>query len=291
MKRLLSLGLLVACDTQLDQRLAIVHEPRVLAITSEPPEALPGAMVTYRALVAGSEGPIAAAPHWALCTAPKPPTEDNAVSDACLGTAVIDLGVADPVSTTIPSDACLNFGPDVPPGGFRPRDADPTGGYYQPVRADPTIDPTIDASLDLAFGFSRITCKLPNAPGDIAHDYQLHYVANRNPSVTLSVPSVIARGSTVAVTASWPTDDAESFLYYDPRTQALITRREAMRVSWFANGGAIAVDASAVAEGSNATIVATTWQVPSAAGVAWLWIVLRDSRGGIATTTASVTLE
>ncbi|MDB4955328.1 MAG: hypothetical protein JWO36_2897 [Myxococcales bacterium] len=283
MKRIIVVAVLGACDASLDQRLAIVREPRVLAITSEPPEVKPGSDVVYSALVAGPDGPIAASPQWALCNAPKPPTEDNAVSDACLGNAVIDLGAAPTVTATIPADACITFGPDVPPGGFRPRDADPTGGYYQPVRAD--------AELELAFGFSRITCNLPNAPGDVAHAYQLDYVANRNPSVSVAVPSTITRSAAVTLTAEWPPDAAESFLYYDPQTQTLVTRREAMRVSWFASAGAIAVDASAVGETSDATSVTTTWQAPARTGPAWLWIVLRDSRGGIATATIALTIE
>ena len=32
-----------------------------------------------------TEGPVASPPTWGFCAAPKPPTEDNAVSDGCLG--------------------------------------------------------------------------------------------------------------------------------------------------------------------------------------------------------------
>ena len=287
MKRVIVLAVLAACDAALDQRLAIVREPRVLAVISEPAEAKPGGAVSYAALVAGPQGPITATPHWALCTAPKAPTEDNAVSDACLANdQLVDLGTAQTVATTLPADACIQFGPDVPPGGFRPRDADATGGYYQPVRVDP-----IATGSDLGFGFSRITCNLPNAPGDIAQAYRIGYAANRNPTATLSVaPAAITAGATVTVTASWPAGAAEDFLYYDPQSQTLVPRREAIRVSWFATGGALAVDASAVAERSLATRVSTVWQAPGA-GPAWLWIVLRDSRGGIATQTLAMTVE
>lgn len=282
MKRLLVL--LAACQPSLDQRLAIVTEPRVLAIVSAPPEALPGATVTVDALISSPDGPLDVAPSWALCTSPKPPTEDNAVSDGCVAGGVA-LGTATSVAATVPADACILFGPDVPGPGFRPRDPDPTGGYYQPVRADA-------APAGLAFGFTRITCNLPNAPADVAHDYQTRYVANANPMLLPpSIPDPIAAGSSVTLTASWPADSVEDYLYFDPQSQTLITRREAMRLSWFASGGALAVDASVVAEGDPATMVATTWTAPAAPGPAWVWLVLRDSRGGIAYQTIPVTIR
>jgi len=292
MKRLALLLALAGCQDALDQRLAIVREPRVLAITAEPPEGLPGAQVTLAALVASPDGPLAVAPAWALCTAPKPPTEDNAVADPCVtGDQLIELGTAPTVTAAISSDACIRFGPDVPPGGFRPRDPDPTGGYYQPVRAEAP-------GADLAFGFARVTCKLGSAPSDVAHDYQLHYAANANPTLAplelrvagaVVAPDAVPAGAAVTLVASWPS--VESYLYYDPDAQVLVTRREAMRVSWFATGGELAVDATAVAEADPATTASTTWTAPTAPGPAWLWLVLRDSRGGLATQTVPITLR
>lgn len=283
MRRALVLLLLAGCEDALDQRLAIVDAPRVLAIAAEPAEAKPGATVSYRALLASSDGPVTELPRWAFCTAPKPPTEDNAVSDQCLGDAnLVALGTSEIVSGTLPADGCLRFGPDTPPGGFRPRDPDPTGGYYQPVRAD--------AAAQIAFGLSRITCKLPTAPTDVARDYDLHYMPNRKPALDDIVLDRVAAASDVTLTASWPAESAESYLYYDTLSQTLVTRREAMRVSWYATAGSLAVDASAVGEGNPATSVSTTWHTP-AAGDAWLWVVLRDSRGGIAWRELHVTVE
>jgi len=274
---------LAACNHALDQRLAILDEPRVLAVTADPAEAKPGAMVAYAALIGGPDGPITDAPAWSYCTASKPPTEDNAVSSLCLGdTALVALGDTATVTATMPADACIQFGPDVPSGGFRPRDADPTGGYYQPVRAD------VDALT--AFGLSRITCDLPNVAGDIAHEYQLDYVANVNPTILPLAPGDVAADSDVQLTAGWPAEAVESFLYFDPLAQQLVMRRESMRLSWFATGGSMLVDASAVGEDDPATTVTTTWHTP-AAGPATLWLVLRDSRGGIATQIVSVTVR
>jgi hypothetical protein len=283
MKRALLLLLLAACESALDQRLAIIDAPRVLAVTSDPAEGKPGDTITVSALVASPAGPVIAPPTWALCTAPKPPTEDNAVADGCLGTSqVIALGTAPAETTQIPMDACQLFGPDVPGTGFRPRDPDPTGGYYQPVRADA-------GDAGLAFGFARVTCKLGNAPGDVAHDYQTMYVANESPVLAPLVLDHVAADSDVTLTASW--NQPELYLYYDPSSQTLITRRESMRVSWFATAGFLPVDATAVGEDDPATTVSTTWHTPAQAGPVWVWLVLRDSRGGIATQQVAITVD
>lgn len=282
MKRLVLLLALASCDDALDQRLAIIDAPRVLAVISEPAEAHPGAPVSYRAVIASPDGPVDAAPSWAFCAAPKPPTEDNAVSAACVaGSQLAPLGTAATVSATLPSNGCLQFGPETPPGNFRPRDADATGGYYQPVR--------VQSNDLLAFGLSRITCHLPTAPSNVAHDYDVDYVANANPTLEPLALTTVAANTDVMLTASWPASAVESYLYYDPVARRLITRREAMRVSWFATGGRLAVDASAVAEDAEARSVSTTWRTP-APGPVQLWLVLRDSRGGIAVTTARITV-
>lgn len=262
------------CDDRLDQRLAIVDEPRVLAVIGEPAEALPGSEVHYRALLGGPGGPIDAAPRWSFCTAPKPPTEDNAVATGCIdGTALLELGEAPEVTAALPADGCILFGPDVPPGNYRPRDPDPTGGYYQPVRV-------AEGEL-LAFGLSRITCKLGNAPAEVARDYDLRYRANTNPVLDPIELTEVAAGAAVELRASWPASAVETYLYYDQLAQVLVERREAMRVSWFATGGSIDVDATAVGEDEQATSDSATWHAP-AAGPASIWFVLRDSRGGIA---------
>ena len=298
MRRVLLVGSLVglaACDHALDQRLAIVTGTQVLAITADPAEAKPGAMVTYAALVASPDGPVATPPAWAYCTAPLPPTEDDVVVPACLGTTqVLQLGTAPTVTGTLPAMGCLLYGPDTPPGGFRPRSADGTGGYYQPVRAD--------LAEQVAFGLSRILCDLPNASAQASADYRTMYVANANPTLLpvaiadptsgapLS-PDAIPAGADVTLTAAWPAAAAESYLYYDPSSETIVTRREAMRVSWFATGGTLPVDASAIGEDYPTTSVTTTWTTPDTPGAAWLWFVLRDSRGGIATQQIAVTLE
>ncbi|HET9627811.1 MAG TPA: hypothetical protein VFP84_40915 [Kofleriaceae bacterium] len=285
-----AIGLVLAlagCDAALDQRLAILDQPRVLAVIAEPAEAQPGQAVTYAVVVGGPDGAIeggAATPRWAFCAAPKPPTEDNAVSTACLDAGnLVPLGAQATVTAALPSNGCLQFGPETPPGNFRPRDADPTGGYYQPVRVDVDLpgDPL------LAFGLSRITCHLATAPSNVAFMYDMSYAANHNPTLDPIVVGPVRAHHDVTLTASWPAAAAEPYVFYDPASQTLVTRREAMRVSWFATGGAIDVDASAVDERDPTTSVSTIWHTPDA-GTATLWQVLRDSRGGIAVQRAQV---
>jgi hypothetical protein len=279
MKRALILLSVLGCDHALDQRLAILDQPRVLAVIADPAEGHPGDRVRYTVVVGSPDGPVDAAPSWAFCGAPKPPTEDNAVSDACLAQKnLVPIGAEPAVTAALPSNGCLQFGPETPSANFRPRDADPTGGYYQPVRVD--LDVTADHLL--AFGLTRITCPLATAPSDVAFRYDMSYVANQNPTLDPFVVGPVRADQDVTLTASWPASAVESYVFYDPLTQTLVTRREAMRLSWFATGGALAVDASAVGEADSATQVSTTWHTP-AAGPATLWLVLRDSRGGIAT--------
>ncbi|HEY5937216.1 MAG TPA: hypothetical protein VIU61_21350 [Kofleriaceae bacterium] len=283
MKAAAILLVLVACEDSLDQRLAIIREPRVLAVITEPAEARPGTPVDYAIVAATPDGPLAAEPTWSYCDASKPPTEDNAVSEDCLGPEhLIELGTGPAITATLPTGGCILFGPGTPGSGFRPRDPDPTGGYYQPIRAD--------ADALVAFGLTRITCQLPTAPPEVARRYDLEYVANQNPTLLPVALTEVPADSDVTLVASWPETSAESYLYYDALSQTLVTRREAMRVSWFATGGELAVDATAVGESDFATEASTTWHTP-AAGPATLWLVLRDSRGGIATQTLELVVR
>jgi hypothetical protein len=284
--RAVAAGLVVAvaaCDDALDQRLAIIDQPRILAVVGEPAEARPGIEVAYRAIIATPLGPAASEPRWAFCLGSKPPTEDNAVSTSCVaGEQLVELGASAVASGPLPIDGCVRFGPDTPDPGFRPRDPDPTGGFYQPVRAE------VDGLL--AVGLSRITCKLGNAPADVARDYDVRYVANQNPTLLVAAVPPVRAFADVALTATWPEEAAETYLYYDQLSQTLVERRESLRVSWFATGGSIDVDATAVGERDPATSAGTTWHAPGT-GPATLWFVLRDSRGGIATTTIDVAVE
>ena len=273
---------LAGCETELDQRLAIGTEPRVLAIVATPAECAPGDAIAYTALVAGPGGAIEDPRTWAFCTSPKSPTEDNSASVGCVaGDGLIGLLGTTTASGSIPLDACQTFGPDTVAAGFRPRDPDPSGGYFQPVR--------LAVGDLLAIGLSRVTCDLPNAPGAVAIAYRQGYVANVDPVLhPLALPAVHA-GDAVELVAAW--DPPETYLYYDQLAQVLVTRREAMRISFFATAGAMDRDAVARAEDDPESSGATTWHAPATPGRQTLFLVLRDSRGGIATQSRSILVE
>lgn len=274
---------LMACQPTLEHEGSLVSSPRVLAVKSEPPEARPGASVAYSALVAlpvGASG--SARPAWAFCTAPKPPTEDNVVATACLGeTALLPVGAGLEIAATTPANACSLFGPNAA-SGFRPRDPDPTGGYYQPLRVDlGGADPT--------FHLQRILCGVAGASADTAAEYGKSYLPNTNP--TLGALQVILDGAPLALdrvpaaarlelTVSWGDADAESYIVYDRSRSQLVSQRESLRVSWDADGGRFDTESTGRAAADTATTSTNAWVAPDVAGAYKLWMVLRDARGG-----------
>jgi hypothetical protein len=277
------LATLIACRPNLGAEEALVTSTRILAVVADPPEARPGSLATYRGLVASPGGTEAAAPLvWRWCLAPKPLAENDVVSTACLaGPSLAPAGMGPRITAPTPGDACALFGPDTPPGGFRPRDPDGTGGYYQPLRVDLTgVAPT--------FMLARIRCNLANAPAEVAGAYANDYVPNANPhllplGVTIdgspAALDAIPKGARVTLEASWPEGDAESYVYFDPASQALVTRREAMRVAWYASAGTFDAESTGRGEGDPSTTSTNAWTAPGS-GTAYLWLVLRDSRGG-----------
>jgi hypothetical protein len=283
---------LVACKPDLGPPDSLLSTTHVIAVKSEPAEAKPGTTVVLRALVASPSGTVDGAPLvWSFCAAPKPITENNVVSTACLGVLPPFGGPAAVVAGVIPSDACSNFGPDAPPGGFRPRDPDVTGGYFQPIRAD--------LGSAEAFALQRVTCDLANTSADNAREFAARYTPNKNPTlapVTATIDGApaslgaIPSGACVDFQAAWGPNDAETYVRLDPGTQQIVEMRESLRVSWYATNGAFDADRTGRDENDPATTTGNAWIAPSSAGVVHLWLVLRDSRGGSDWAAADVTV-
>jgi hypothetical protein len=275
----------VACVPSLSSDDATISSTRILAVRGDPAEAPPGTKVTFTAFVAGTGGQVSTADvGWDFCTAPLPLTSDAVVSDACLGSAsIVAAGAGPAVTAATPSKGCSLFGPETPPGGFRPPDPDATGGYYQPLRADL-------AGAAVTFALARIHCDLANADAQAVSAFAAAYEPNQNPTLSpmafslglaAADPSAIPAGATVTLTASWPASSAETYAYYDPSTQAVTTKREAMQVAWYSTTGALATEATGRTSADLATSSANTWVAPSSPGTSHLFVVLRDDRGGV----------
>src|SRR5262249_40377508 len=112
MKRGLVVLVAVGCVPALTSTDSLVSVPRILAVRAEPAEAKPGTTVMFEALVAAPPGASAGSPSWSFCVAPKPLTEDNIVSDACLGShALRAAGSGATLAAPTPSNGCSLFGP------------------------------------------------------------------------------------------------------------------------------------------------------------------------------------
>ena len=192
--------------------------------------------------------------------------------------SVVPAGHGEATTTPTPDDACALYGPDVIQGDFRPPDPTPTGGYYQPLRAELTGAPT-------AFALARIHCDLPNASAQAASQFAKAYELNENPALnplaatingTAVTPTAVPSGASVALVASWRAADAETFAYYDPVSQTITAQREAMQVAWYSTAGTLATEATGRASTDLATTTTNTWTAPSSAGPAYLFVVLRD---------------
>lgn len=274
-----------ACIPSLGPGDSLIASTRILAVRAVPAEAVPGTLVTFTSLVASPRGTVTGAPiDWDFCTAPLPLTDNNVVSDACLGSSSLVAAGSGPIAAVAtPADGCSVFGPDTSSAGLRPRDPDSTGGYYQPLRADL-------AGADTAFDLARIHCDLANADAAAANAFAAAYRVNRNPELlpltaTLdgeaTALTAIPEGARITLRASWPPESVETFAYFDPVSQTITTQREAMQVAWYSSGGALDSESTGRASDNLATTTDDAWDAPDAAGTVHLWIVLRDSRGGV----------
>jgi hypothetical protein len=314
--------LLSTCKPQVGPPISLISGPAILAVKAEPAEVDPAAAdptVHYEALAVDVGGRVPAANAditspllWSICDQPKPPTESNSVSAACLDQDALPGTAGDSPTTysaPAPSDSCTLFGPSIPltPADqppIRPRDPDVTGGYYLPVRLGLSVPEELRrvgmATEDSLIGFQlqRIYCGLANAPGWAVVQYGKEYTLNQNPviaSLTLQAPSAdsvelppvsaggapfpVAAGQTVSLTVNWPADSVESYPAWDVLTHTLPNHNEAMRVSWYATAGSFEHDITGRSEFDNETFADNTWK-PADPGVVHLWIVLHDSRGG-----------
>jgi hypothetical protein len=285
------------CSPSLDDRPWLITRPTIVGWKAEPPEVAPGASVELEAVVldpAAAADPTATA--WTLCHTPKPPSENRVAAVDCLAPAVPPDAVGDPVSIAISTDVCRIFGPDVPqplPGQptTRARDADATGGYFQPV--------TVAVGGALAIGLERVTCDLPEASLADARAWQAAYHPNQNPTlVGLSFaaadgnpidPAAIPAGATITIQATWLDGAIETFPVFDPRSRTIVDMAETLTASWYVTGGILGQAATTITNAATFS-TATGWTAPADTTTVELALILRDSRGGSDIARATLTI-
>ena len=286
------------CVPEVGPPQSLLVAPRVLAVRAEPAEVAPGesARLTLYAAEPGTRLSANSAAalgnsQWALCLAPKPPVDNNFVSERCLhdDSAVSALAArGTQVEVTVPPDACALFGPQTPPQPAgqppaRPREPDATGGYYQPVRVRvPELGLTTLAGV-------RIRCGLPYATPELAAAYRMQYVPNRNPEILDLAASSgdsplplqrLPAGATITLRLAPQPGSAEPFVTFSPVSQTLSTQQEALRVSWFADNGSF--NLATTRSDSSIGAITNDWTTPAVSGPVLLFALLRDSRGGVA---------
>lgn len=297
---LAAIGFSSGCKPSVGRAPSLIVGPEILAVRGNPAEAKPaGDTVTYDMLVVSTDGTaVGATGSWDVCTTPKPPAESNSVAAACVQAPPGDAQGAS-FTTPVPTNACTLFGPIAPQPQagqepYRPRDPDSTGGYYLPVR---TVVSGLGEQTLTAFAMERITCNLVGASALVIQDYNARHTPNANPSIeALDIvnanathvsfadgPITVQSGAEIALQAAFASDSAETYPVFDSDTQALIDHRESLRLFWFATDGEFTHDRTGRAEDDPETTTDNNWTAPqvTSATVVHLWLVLRDSRGGV----------
>lgn len=311
-----SLSLLAAaCVPDNDQNESLITAPRVIAVQMEPAEVAPRQPFKLRVLAAGGEVDL----DWSFCGEQKPLSELGPISKRCLaphGAGLLDpFGSGTEVNATMPADACRLYGPDRPPPkqgepAGRPVDADPSGGYYQPVSL-------FEFNEQAATLFeARVACSLPGVTRAQYAEWTMRYVRNVNPSIDAieavhggeaflldeNEPLQVSglRSLALRVWAPLCGDEldpaaacggAEPYLYYDIGSKALVTRTETLSASWFATGGSFQDSRTGMEITDEGALAENRWTVPREPGEVTLWVVLRDNRGGVAWKSVKLAVE
>lgn len=252
---LLGLALCVAgCAPPLPDR-AVVDDLRVLGVRAEPPEAAPGATVTFDALVADPKGEGRALSWvWAICN-----PGDGGVGSCGDPANVLALGTGMTATWTVPGDALAGLDPQSALAGL---------DFYVVLGVEVADfeDPSVETPHDVAF--KRVRISINGAP-------------NENPVLTdftvggLSAPGapiVVAPETEVELVARPSSGSQEA--YFQPGGEQAI---EEARYTWLVTSGSVG---DAVSFGETDGVGRTRWRLPEGEESATVWVVLRDGRGG-----------
>src|SRR5262249_41304238 len=146
-----------------------------------------------------------------------------------------------------------------------------------------------DPSDSYAIGATRIACGISGATQEVTADFTKRYRLNENPSISSltlvgatsidvapdapgSSPGATVktgekltlRATLAACTMPAGCTGSEQYLVFDPATRALAVHREAIRIAWFATGGALANDDVGHSEGEADDLeIANAWTAPN----------------------------
>ena len=183
--------------------------------------------------------------------------------------------------------------------------ASSTGAQFEDyqTRSKANENPQLSSVVVLSMGSAPLTD--PSAAVDMG--------AAGAGGVAAAAPLVVPHGTEITLRAAWPTcpdspvcgdamctsgetvtdcpDDCtnpvgctgpEEYAYLDPAQNLVVTRHESMRVSWFATQGTFGDDHTGRLEEEYGTTSSdNVWRAPSAPGPVFMWVVLRDARGGV----------
>ncbi|HEX7671332.1 MAG TPA: hypothetical protein VF395_17180 [Polyangiaceae bacterium] len=162
-------------------------------------------------------------------------------------------------------------------------------------RYRPNENPAID-SLELTrSGGKRVTLEADAAPDATAvtvapsETVTLRATWPKCPSKFVCGDGICSPGETVTDCPDFPTEcgtpngctGAEPYVALDPVNHVLADRREAIRVSWFTTDGDYSHERTGRTEDDSAVFSDNEFTAPSDRGRVFLWVVLRDDRGGV----------
>ena len=272
-------ALTTSCLPTFEDRPYLVEDARVLAIRSTPAEVRPGEVVTYEALVVDPEGELTMPLSWSFCLQPRRAEERGAVTQECATGEALSL-TSNPAS--VPSDACMRFGPTPPPvqadeAARRPVDPDASGGYAIPIQAAASTDEAI-----AAFGKTRIRCDLAGATRPVFDEFEARYTNNQNPELALvEVPATLGAGASVTLVVETSADAVEPYVLYVVEENRLRDVDESLSLRWYVSAGTLARGSETQRGDPGASLRFTNeFTAPSEAGTVHGWVVLTDERGG-----------
>ncbi len=256
-----------------------VDRPRVLAVRADPPEARPGDLVTFSALIP-QPGVDPYAVIWLAC----PPVDDSGSGFGCSIPADLDLEGATPAE--LAALGLIGFEPGLPPAYTVPADAleglsdaDRLEGSYTLIQVsalpqaylDPETAPDEIDFNDVEAAYKRLV--VSDAP-----------TPNQNPEILaftvdgLRVPNDavlhVDSGQTYELGALIPASSIESYSFVNSEG-VTEERTEEPYLAWFATGGDLLESVTLV------PYVEASWVAPAAGETGTVWAVLRDRRGGM----------